>query len=180
MKNAPQTASIFSEDPLASFRHNKNIRESLVSSSLTSETSLSEGTFPCKRGNCKTCDYIDSTTTISAPKSNYKIKHQFSCAPSHLIYCISFSRCGMLYIGETGRTLRTRFGEHRRAVQANDVHQPVARHFNAGNHCISDMKIRALCPVSGNNDSPKKQEMSLISKLGTLQPLGINERFSYL
>ena len=42
------------------------------------------------------------------------------------------------------------------------------------------MKIRALCPVSGSNDSRKKQEMSLISKLGTLQPLGINERFSYL
>ena len=83
----------------------------------------------------------------------------------------------MLYIGGTGRTLRTRFGEHRRAVQANDVHQPVARHFNAGNHCISDMKIRAL---SGSNNSRKKQEMSLISKLGTLQPLGINERFSYL
>ena len=86
----------------------------------------------------------------------------------------------MLYIGETGRTLRTRFGEHRRDVQANDVHQPVARHFNAGNHCISDMKIRALYPVSGSNDCRKKQEMSLISKLGTLQPLGINERFSYL
>ena len=110
----------------------------------------------------------------------YEIKHLFSCASSHLIYCISCSRCGMLYIGKTGRTLRTRFGEHRRAVQANDVHQPVARHFNAGNHCISDMKIRALCPVSGSNDSRKKQEMSLISKLGTLQPLGINERFSYL
>ena len=180
LKNDPQTSSIFSESPLVSFRHNKNIRESLVSSSLTSKTSLSEGTFPCKRGNCKTCDYIDSTTTISAPKSNYKIKHLFSCTSSHLIYCISCSRCGMLYIGETGRTLRTRFGEHRRAVQANDVHQPVARHFNAGNHCISDMKIRALCPVSGSNDSRKKQEMSLISKLGTLQPLGINERFSYL
>ena len=180
LKNDPQTSSIFSENPLVSFRHNKNIRESLVSSSLTSETSLSEGTFPCKRGNCKTCDYIDSTTTISAPKSNYKIKHLFSCASSHLIYCISCSRCGMLYIGETGRTLRTRFGEHGRAVQANDVHQPVARHFNAGNDCISDMKIRALCPVSGSNDSRKKQEMSLISKLGTLQPLGINKRFSYL
>ena len=180
LKNDPQTSSIFSENPLVSFRQNKNIRESLVSSSLTRKTSLSDGTFPCKRGNCKTCDYIDSTTTISAPKSNYKIKHLFSCASSHLIYCISCSRCSILYIGETGRTLRTRFGEHRRAVQANDVHQPVARHFNAGNHCISDMKIRALCPVSGSNDSRKKQEMSLISKLGTLQPLGINERFSYL
>ena len=63
----------------------------------------------------------------------------------------------MIYVGETGRTLRTRFGEHRRAVQANDVHQPVARHFNAGNHSFSDMKIRALCHVSGNNDSRKNK-----------------------
>ncbi len=31
----------------------------------------------------------------------------------------SRSRCGMLYIGETGRQLRTRFGEHCHAVSAN-------------------------------------------------------------
>jgi hypothetical protein len=52
----------------------------------------------------------------------------------------------MLYIGETGRCLRTRFGEHRRAVIGNDANQPVARHFNNGNHSVSDMIIRALCP----------------------------------
>ncbi len=38
----------------------------------------------------------------------------------------------MLYIGETGRQLRTRFGEHRRAVSANDANQPFARYFNSG------------------------------------------------
>ena len=77
----------------------------------------------------------------------------------------------MLYIGETGRCLRTRFGEHRRSVISNDANQPVARHFNNGSHCVSDMKIRALCPISGSNDS---------RKLGTVHPLGINERFSYI
>ncbi len=84
----------------------------------------------------------------------------------------------VIYIGETGRQLRTRFGEHRRAVSANDSNQPVARHFNSGSHCISDMKIRALCPISGSKDSCKKQEMRLISKLGTEHPIGINERFT--
>ena len=125
------------------------------------------------------CGYPTSLldTAFSKASSSYASS---SYASSHLIYCISCSRCGMLYIGKTGRTLMTRFGEHPQAVQANDVHQPVARRFNAGNHCISDTKIRALCPVSGSNDSRKKQEMSLISKLGTLQPLGIKERFSYL
>ena len=94
--------------------------------------------------------------------------------------CISCSRCGMLYIGETGRCLRTRFGEHRRAVTSNDANQPVARHFNNGSHCVSDMEIRVLCPISGSNDSRKRHEMRLISKLGTVHPLGINERFSYI
>ena len=71
-----------------------------------------------------------------------------------------------------------RFGEHRRAVTSNDANQPVARHFNNGSHCVSD--TRALCPISGSNDSRKRHEMRLISKLGTVHPLGINERFSYI
>ena len=79
-----------------------------------------------------------------------------------------------------GRCLRTRFGEHRRSVTSNDANQPVARHFNNGSHCVSDMKIRALCPISGSNDSRKRHEMRLISKLGTVHPLGINESFSYI
>ena len=77
-------------------------------------------------------------------------------------------------------SMRTRFGEHRRAVTSNAANQPVARHFNNGRHCVSDMKIRALCPISGSNDSRKRHEMRLISKLGTVHPLGINERFSYI
>ena len=98
----------------------------------------------------------------------FSIQHHFTCTSSHLIYCISCSRCGMLYIGETGRPLRTRFGEHRRAVCANDSSQPVARHFNSGSHVITDIKIRALCPISGSNVSRKRHEVRLISILGTL------------
>ena len=109
LKNDPETSSIFSNNPLVSFRHSKNIRETLVHSSLPQELSLPCGTFPCGVGQCKTCKFIDSSTTISAPKFVYHIKHHFTCT-SHLIYCILCSRCGMLYIGKTGRCLRTRFG----------------------------------------------------------------------
>ena len=139
LKNDPETSSIFSNNPLVSFRHSKNIRETLVHSNLPQELSSPCGTFPCGVGQCKTCKFIDSSTTISAPKFVYHIKHHFTCTSSHLIYCISCSRCGMLYIGETGRCLRTRFGEHRRSVTSNDANQPVARHFNNGSHCVSDM-----------------------------------------
>ena len=55
-----------------------------------------------------------------------------------------------------------------------------ARYFNNGSHCVSDRKIRALCPISGSNDSRKRHEMRLISKLGTVHPFGINGSFSYI
>ena len=50
----------------------------------------------------------------------------------------------MLYSGETGRPLRTRIGEHRRAVIGNDANQSVPRHFNTSIHSVSDIEIRAL------------------------------------
>ena len=86
----------------------------------------------------------------------------------------------MLYVGETGRPLRTRFGEHRRAVCANDASLPFGRHFSSGSHVVSDIKIRTLCPISGSNDSRIRYDMHLISRRGTLHPLSINERFSYI
>ncbi len=137
----PETSSISSNNPLVSFQHSKNIRETLVHSNVCQESSPLNGTFPCGVAQCKTCKFIDSSTAISAYKFTYNIKHNFMCTSTHLIYCISCSRCGLLYIGETGRQLKTRFGEHHCAVPANDDNQPVAKHFNSGSHCISDMKI---------------------------------------
>ena len=82
--------------------------------------------------------------------------------------------------GETGRRLSDRFAEHLRSVRNNDVDKPVARHFNAANHSISDMKICAISPISGGNDSRKRHEKRLIFKIGTIHPHGLNERFSFI
>ena len=85
-----------------------------------------------------------------------------------------------LYIGETGRRLSDRFAEHLRSVRNNGVDKPVARHFNAANHSISDMKFCAISPNSGGNDSRKRHEKRLIFKIGTIHPHGLNERFSFI
>jgi hypothetical protein len=46
---------------------------------------------------------------------------------------------------------------------------------------ISDMEIRALCPISGSNDSRKRHEMRLISKLDTVStPLALMNVFPML
>ena len=120
LQNDPQTSSIFSDNPLVSFRHNKNICDTLVHSSLQTNCSEPNGSFPCGIGHCKTCSFTDSGTIISAPTSQFFIRHHFTCLSSNLIYCISCSKCGLLYIGETGRSLRIRFGEHCRSVINHD------------------------------------------------------------
>ena len=56
------------------------------------------------------------------------------------------------------RHLSDRFAEHLHSVRNNDVDKPVAQHFNAVNHSISDMKICAISPISGGNDSRKRHE----------------------
>ena len=165
LKHDPETSSIFTNNPLISFRRNKNMRDNLVRNALRQNLPAPAGTFPCSRARCYTCLFLNSATSISGPKSNY---------------CISCSKCCKLYIDETGRRLSDRFAEHLRSIRNNDIDKSVARHFNAANHSISDMKICAISPISGGNHSRKRHEKRLIFKIGTIHPHGLNERFSFI
>ena len=92
---------------------------------------------------------------------------------------ISCRRCSAVYIGETGRTLRERFGEHLRSIEKNLPGFPVAEHFNANGHTLQDAQVRGVM-LCGGNKLRKRQEMRLIFKLGTSQPHGLNSDFRYL
>jgi hypothetical protein len=74
LKNDPETSSIFSNNHLDSFRKAKNIRETLAHNSPSQDSSSQNGTFSCRVAKCKICDFINSATTISAPKSQYHVK----------------------------------------------------------------------------------------------------------
>ena len=77
----------------------------------------------------------------------------------------------MLYIGETGRQLRTRLGEHRCVVSANDANQPVARHFNSGSHCISDRKFEPSVPFLVATIAAKDRKCISFPNLDSYTPL---------
>ena len=120
------------------------------------------GTFSCSRARCYTCSFLNSATSISRPKSNFVIRYNFTCTSSNIIYCISCSKCCKLYIGETGRRLSDRFAGHLRSVRNNDVDKPVARHFNAANHSISDIKVCAISPISDGNGRKRQENHMLL------------------
>ena len=117
--------------------------------------------FQITRDNnrCRTCQHVSFSLTVNGPNCTINIKEHFSCHSSNLVYCLSCRRCPALYIGETGRTLRERLGEHLRSTEKKSPVFPVAEHFNGLDHTLSDAEIRGIKLCTGNNIHRKRLEM---------------------
>ena len=179
LQNNPETGAIFSQPPLISIKRDKNVGNFLVRSAF--KTIEKPGTFKCARSRCKTCPFVQNADKISGPKRSVKITDRFTCTSANVIYCITCTLCKKLYIGETGRRLGDRFREHLRDVEKDDkdASKPVIRHFNLPNHSKEHMSICGLSLHQGTTDSRKNLEQRFIFQIGTLNPHGINERFSF-
>ena len=117
LQNDPVTPFIFSDNPKDLFRHNKNIEDTLVHRSWQQNSSEPNGQFPGNIGQCKTC----SSNTVISVNSQFFFRHHFTCLSSNLLmYCTSCNKCCLLYIGETERSFRVRFGKYRRSVNNHD------------------------------------------------------------
>ena len=122
---------------------------------------------------------------IVSSKRSIKITDHFTCTSDNVIYCITCTLCKKLYICETTRRrLGDRFWEHLHDVEKNDKNasKPVARHFNLPNHSKQHMAVFDLSLHQGSTESRKILEQNRIYiffQIGTLNPHGINERFSF-
>ena len=81
--------------------------------------------------------------------------------------------------GKLARRLGDRIKDHIYDIRKNDLSKPVSRRFNSSNHSISNFVSFGLSVINGGNDCRKTKEMRLIHALGTLNPHGINERFTF-
>ena len=179
LQNDPDTGRIFSQPPLISFKRDKNIGNFLVRSAF--QTSNQPGTFKCPRARCKTCPFICNVEKLSGPKRSFKITYHFTCTSTNVIYSITCTLCKRLYIGETGRRPGDRFREHLRDIEKDDKNasKPATRHLNLPNHSKQQMVVCGLSLYQGSTESRKTLEQKFIFQIGTLNPHGINERFSF-
>ena len=127
----------------------------------------------------QTFPFIYNVEKLSGPKRSIKITDHFMCTSANVICCITYY--DKLYIDETGRRLGDRFREHLRDVERNDkdTPKPVARHFNLPNHSKQHMAVCGLSLHLGSSESRKTLEQKFIFQIGTLDPHGIKERFSF-
>ncbi|CAH3103333.1 unnamed protein product [Porites lobata] len=98
---------------------------------------------------------VHSTDHISIKQPASSMQHLLShklgrCDTRPEICLYHLCRCPLLYIGETGRNLRSSFSEHLRSIRNNTPRFPMAHHFNSTGHSISDVQVRCVAFCNGN------------------------------
>ena len=108
-------------------------------------------TAPCGLSPlCFTCDSLMPRSEIVSSretKHTFRIQTEMKCNSSNIIYIIECASCGIQYIGQTKRSLRHRFNNHRQDIlhKRNTI---VSLHFNQLQGEPNDCKIAPIfqCP----------------------------------
>ena len=108
--------------------------------------------------------------TVQATSTNYKtdINCSVDCSTSNIIYLLGCKKCPQQYIGETERSLKERFSEHKGYENTNNQSKSTGAHFNSKGHSASDMNITILEKVFNSDINFRKQREKLyIQKFNT-------------
>ena len=75
----------------------------------------------------------------------------------------------LIHCKKNSRTLRERFGEHRRGIM-NNTGESVSIHFNQPKHAINDVQLIPMLHINNNRGSIRRSmEQHLIQRAGTLK-----------
>ena len=173
MTASDRCKNAFKDPPLLAYRRPRNLRDTLVRAKVkTPKTSPSPPKIThCNDGRCNTCKFIAHNTTSYTFHNTEKTRaiHQnLSCSSDNLIY-MTDTTLPSQYIGQTGRTLRECFGEHRRGIQ-NNTDECVPIYFNLPHHTLNDVELISLLKVRNSRDSYRyTMEQHFISTARTLK-----------
>ena len=147
---------------------------------------FSDNISPCDRNACLTCKSFISDQSL---KSNligriYKTQtyEQLTCGSSNVVYAIHCIRCGLMYVGETWRSLRSRINGHRAGI-IKDGQSLLYKHFCVPGRSVADMKVRILEKIYHSSENPvntrlhrRLRELHWIKELGTAVPYSCNDQ----
>ena len=141
---------------------------------------------PCDSNACLTCNSFISDQSFKSNLTGriYKTQtyEQLTCGSSNVVYAIHCVRCGLMYVGETGRSLRSRINGHRAGI-IKDGQSLLYKHFRLAGHSVADMKVQILEKIYHSSENPvnirlhqRLRELHWIKELGTAAPYGCNDQ----
>ena len=149
---------------------------------------LSNDINQCGTTSCHTCNIFIGDQSFKSNLTGKEYKtisyDRLSCGSTNLIYGIHcvFFHCGLVYVGETGRSLRSRTNGHRSAIKKGGQ-SLLHRHFHQPDHSVDDMTVQILEKVYHSSENPtlltsihRTRELFWIKELGTAKPYGFNDQ----
>ena len=104
----------------------------------------------------------------TASKCTVDINTSVNCQAKNILYCISCDKCSLQYIGESERTLKERFSEHKGYVVNNMRTKATGDHYNQKGHKVSDMKITIIEKIFSSDPAVRKErEKFFINRFNT-------------
>ncbi len=130
---------------------------------------------------CHTCESVRSCNDIqsTSTKEIFQIMGDLNCSSSNIIYLIECKFCKKQYIGETKRSLRCRFNNHRFDI-LNQRPSTISSHFNEGRCEMEDCRITPIfkCPTLATEElttqARREIEQYFIRTFKTYLPYGLN------
>lgn len=169
--------------PFIGFRKTATIKDLLVHADLKVDANIENspnGHFRCLR--CAACPLSWETKCIEFSDINFKwvLKSYSSCATKRTIYMV-VCPCGLRYIGESMRAIKTRILEHKSKIKHAHLDAPLVDHFVSKGHRYDDFKFVVLEVIKTNKYDRKdirkvllKREAFWIYRLNTIHPHGLN------
>ena len=146
-------------------------------SSPSREKRVIKSMKPCNKPSCETCPYVQKCSDFKGPFNDSKVKlnSPMDCNTKNVVYCIQCRKCDQIYIGQTSRSIKDRFSEHKTSVRTNQKNS-IGDHFNGPGHNLGCMKIFGLEKIwQPSQQNLEKRESMWISKFQA-EHRGLNRR----
>ena len=147
---------------------------------------LSNDINQCGTTSCHTCNIFINDQSFKSNLTGKEYKtisyDRLSCGSTNAIYGIHCVHCGLVYVGETGRSLRSRMNGHRSAIKKGGQ-SLLHRHSHQPDYPVDDMRVQILENVYNSSENPtlltslcRTRELFWIKELSTAKPYGFNDQ----
>ena len=162
---------------MVTFRRNRNLKDFLVKSTLTSQKKTASFCTPCRKPRCTTCPHIFTTKTVvnRSTQRSYRVATSSDCQTHDVVYLIQCCQCNIQYVGQTSNSLHVRFQQHLRDVKQNNQFKAVSQHYTSPGHSPTDARLTVVDRATALNTRLRLEE-AWVTVLSTHQPQGLNQR----
>ena len=159
---------------MVTFRRPKYLRDTLIKAKIPTTPKKRDsrqitGMNPCNKTLCETCPFIKKMQIVQRTfnDTTVQINSTVTCTSTNVVYCLLCSKenSKQLYVGQTQRQLKERFGEHKTSIRTKS-NNTIGEYFNCPRHYLADINILAILKVYSKDQRINEKRKSLwITKL---------------